>query len=207
MTKLKSKKMTKSTFAIIIMAIAMVAMLAFGGTYAYFTATTSAVDSGEVTMGYVKLSTTAVAGFTTAVADRLPGDTVLNGGVTLDPTGTSRLATDGAYLAVRITIGGTAAASASALGFDTALGNDWQETSKDSGIYITKEVVKASKTIFATGFTIPASLADTWTGTSSTQGLMGKTITIKVESAAVQGANTSVAQASTAAEALFTTGD
>ena len=38
MTKLKSKKMTKSTFAIIIMAIAMVAMLAFGGTYAYFTA-------------------------------------------------------------------------------------------------------------------------------------------------------------------------
>ncbi len=41
MTKLKSKKMTKSTFAIIIMAIIMVAMLAFGGTYAYFTATTT----------------------------------------------------------------------------------------------------------------------------------------------------------------------
>ena len=38
MTKSKSKKMTKSTFAIVIMAIVMVAMLAFGGTYAYFTA-------------------------------------------------------------------------------------------------------------------------------------------------------------------------
>ena len=38
MTKMKSKKMTKSTFAIVIMAIVMVAILAFGGTYAYFTA-------------------------------------------------------------------------------------------------------------------------------------------------------------------------
>ena len=38
MTKMKSKKMNKSTFAIVIMAIVMVAILAFGGTYAYFTA-------------------------------------------------------------------------------------------------------------------------------------------------------------------------
>lgn len=38
MTKMKSKKMTKSTFVVIIMAIIMVAMMAFGGTYAYFTA-------------------------------------------------------------------------------------------------------------------------------------------------------------------------
>ncbi len=39
MTKMKSKKMAKSTFAVIIMAIVMVALMAFGGTYAYFTAT------------------------------------------------------------------------------------------------------------------------------------------------------------------------
>ncbi len=42
MTKMKSKKMNKSTFAIIIMALVMVAMIAFGGTYAYFTATADA---------------------------------------------------------------------------------------------------------------------------------------------------------------------
>ena len=54
MTKLKSKKMTKSTFAVIIMAILMVAMLAFGGTYAYFTATTQK-DQTDITLGYLKL--------------------------------------------------------------------------------------------------------------------------------------------------------
>ena len=48
MTKMKSKKMTKSTFAVIIMAVAMVAMLAFGGTYAYFTAQNAAVSTSGI---------------------------------------------------------------------------------------------------------------------------------------------------------------
>ena len=51
---MKSKKMTKSTFAIIIMAIIMVAMLAFGGTYAYFTAT-AYTKSASVTTGTIRL--------------------------------------------------------------------------------------------------------------------------------------------------------
>ena len=55
MTKMKSKKMTKSTFAIIIMAIAMVAMLAFGGTYAYFTATANEL-TGSANTGTIRLS-------------------------------------------------------------------------------------------------------------------------------------------------------
>ena len=54
MTKLKSKKLTKSTFAIIIMAIVMVAMIAFGGTYAYFTAN-STQDKAQVKTGFLKL--------------------------------------------------------------------------------------------------------------------------------------------------------
>ena len=55
MTKMKSKKMTKSTFAIIIMGIVMVAMLAFGGTFAYFTAKTSDKQSGAITTGLISL--------------------------------------------------------------------------------------------------------------------------------------------------------
>lgn len=54
MTKLKSKKLTKSTFAIIIMAIVMVAMIAFGGTYAYFTANTTQ-DSTKLSTGFLKI--------------------------------------------------------------------------------------------------------------------------------------------------------
>ena len=60
MTKMKSKKMTKSTFAIIIMGIVMVAMLAFGGTFAYFTATTTE-KSATATTGTVKLSANTMA--------------------------------------------------------------------------------------------------------------------------------------------------
>ena len=75
MTKLKSKKMAKSTFAIVIMAIAMVAMLAFGGTYAYFTATATA-DAGTVTTATVQLN---AASEVTLTADTkiLPGETIV----------------------------------------------------------------------------------------------------------------------------------
>ena len=58
---MKSKKMTKSTFAIIIMAIAMVAMLAFGGTYAYFTATAGTGKQGSFHTAKVELTTEATA--------------------------------------------------------------------------------------------------------------------------------------------------
>ncbi|MBR6778926.1 MAG: SipW-dependent-type signal peptide-containing protein [Clostridia bacterium] len=61
MTKLKSKKMTKSTFAIIIMAIAMVALMAFGGTYAYFTATTDKKSVTGLSTGTVHLTASAIA--------------------------------------------------------------------------------------------------------------------------------------------------
>ncbi len=76
MTKMKSKKMTKSTFAIIIMGIVMVAMLAFGGTFAYFTATTTDKSSGDITTGYISLKagdTVTMTGNTSAL---LPKETI-----------------------------------------------------------------------------------------------------------------------------------
>ena len=73
MTKMKSKKMTKSTFAIIIMAIAMVAMLAFGGTYAYFTATANDV-SGTVRTAYLSLTNETETLTKVATTDILPGE-------------------------------------------------------------------------------------------------------------------------------------
>ena len=76
MTKTKSKKMTKSTFAIIIMAVVMVAMLAFGGTYAYFTANTSAKEA-EFTTGKVMLTNSG--GSFQVTADKVvPGDTIID---------------------------------------------------------------------------------------------------------------------------------
>ena len=77
MTKMKSKKMTKSTFAIIIMAVVMVAMIAFGGTYAYFTATANSVTDLKATTAVIQLNSdagpegTAIA---TARKEVLPGE-------------------------------------------------------------------------------------------------------------------------------------
>lgn len=78
MTKMKSKKMTKSTFAIIIMAIVMVAMLAFGGTYAYFTATASGVTSGNLKTGKVIL--TGEEQVTITAGSYVPGQYILGDG-------------------------------------------------------------------------------------------------------------------------------
>ena len=81
MTKLKTKKkMNKSTIAIIIMAVVMVAMLAFGGTYAYFTATT-ATRTNDFHVGKVALKSTGTFA-TLEERNVVPGDPVLKGSVT-----------------------------------------------------------------------------------------------------------------------------
>lgn len=77
MTKLKSKKMSKSTFAIIIMAIAMVAMLAFGGTYAYFTANALGFATGDVKTGIVEITSVRSGETIAASAKVVSGSYVL----------------------------------------------------------------------------------------------------------------------------------
>ena len=90
MTKLKSKKMTKSTFAIIIMAIVMVAMLAFGGTYAYFTASATGIKDHQIKTGTVSLTTDVNGSVTEEDANRtfvtgpvVPGMNILETGKAL----------------------------------------------------------------------------------------------------------------------------
>ena len=75
MTKMKSKKMTKSTFAIIIMGIIMVAMLAFGGTFAYFTYATHDAVQGNLVAGRIVLKTDDKLELT-ATTNLLPGEDI-----------------------------------------------------------------------------------------------------------------------------------
>jgi len=86
MTKMKSKKMTKSTFAVIIMAILMVAMLAFGGTYAYFTAATTGT-SDEAKTGRVQLTKNSTF---TLIETVVPGQEILaeNQTISVSPNST-----------------------------------------------------------------------------------------------------------------------
>lgn len=64
----KYKKLTRSSFVIVALCLALVGILAFGGTYAYFSANASA--SGTVTMGTLKVvagTSASVTGDTTKV--------------------------------------------------------------------------------------------------------------------------------------------
>ena len=84
MTKMKSKKMTKSTFAVIIMAVLMVAMMAFGGTYAYFTAVTEA-KSGTAKTGRVQLNGNSAVQVNAMV---VPGQKVITDSVSVTSNST-----------------------------------------------------------------------------------------------------------------------
>ncbi|MGN0787517.1 MAG: SipW-dependent-type signal peptide-containing protein [Candidatus Onthoplasma sp.] len=208
--KSKSKKMSRSTLAIIIMAFVMVAMVAFGATYAYFTATAKA-NSTTVTTGTVKLAATYDG--TSFAADRVvfPGDYLIGTGsgeamkvtVTTDDP-------DGNYVAVKISITGTknnAAADALTLsdltgGTDlaTLLGSNWTAVGSD-GVFIytgtgdTAEAVSnGDLTVIGAGVVFQAT--DNWTqaedgslNTYSDNGLMGATINISVAAKSIQASN------------------
>lgn len=73
----KYSKITKSTFAIIALSLILVAVLAFGGTYAYFTAT--ATGTGSVTMGTMKLAGEGVVTLNLETDPVVPGQSITNG--------------------------------------------------------------------------------------------------------------------------------
>ena len=200
MTKLKSKKMTKSTFAIIIMAVVMVAMLAFGGTYAYFTATAKA-DSAELQTGYVKLEAN---GALTALnlSNVMPTQDIVDAGaIKLKVTTTE----EGNYVAVKFTITAKDAAgddiediSTIGLNVATALGNAWGTTTEDN-VYIygtSAAPTKATGDIVVNANKITFDATDNWTqgedglNETSDAKLMGATITITMQAYSIQSTGT-----------------
>lgn len=186
MTKLKSKKITKSTIAIIVMAVMLVALLAFGGTYAYFTATTKDVTSSGIKTGYIKLSSSGSFAATTGV---LPGDQLLTeGGIKVTPTFTG---SEGEFVAFRVVINGGTAGS---LTVTTAAG--WTETSENSGIYVYGNAssltpLTDSGTAVDAITSIKFEANDNWTEDeeASDQGLMDAAITVRVEFKSIQVKN------------------
>lgn len=213
MTKTKKRKMSKSTFAIIIMAVVMVAMLAFGGTYAYFTATATKKTTGEFTTGSIKLESNDDATFVSGLTDVVPGDALTTGPLTLTTTSKG---TD-SYIAIKVTIEATDDKGAplvldgtsleSAIGLlatEPTTGSTWVA---GSGNYTNVFVLAATKTPtkVATAQTIKITDAalifqadDDWNQTTadgspddyiSDSKLMGATLNITIEARSVQSDN------------------
>lgn len=210
MTKTKKKKMSKSTFAIIIMAIAMVAMLAFGGTYAYFTATATTKTTGEFTTGSIKLEANDDAKFTASLTNVVPGDELSTGALTLETTSSG---TD-SYIAIRVTItaknsstpdlslAGTSLESPAGLLSSTPYtGSTWVAGSGSyANVFVlaattTPTAVPTGSTINITGDKLVFTADDEWIQDNDKEGyiseskLMGATLSITIEAKSVQSKN------------------
>ena len=207
--------MSKSTFAIIIMAVVMVAMLAFGGTYAYFTATATTKSTGEFTTGSIKLEANDEATFVSGLTNVVPGDALTTGPLTLTTTSAG---TD-SYIAIKVTIkatdfkgaplvlDGTSLASAIGL-LATAptteyTGSTWVAGTGDyDDVFVlaattTPTKVATAKTINITDKALIFKAKDNWDQTEadgsadyiSDSKLMGATLNITIEARSVQSDN------------------
>ena len=212
MTKTKKKKMSKSTFAIIIMAVVMVAMLAFGGTYAYFTATATTKSTGEFTTGSIKLEANDDATFVASLTDVVPGDALTTGPLTL---ATTSAGTD-SYIAIKVTIEATDANDApldltdtsleSAIGLlaaEPTTGSTWVAGSGNyTNVFVlaattTPTKVATAQTIKITDAALIFQADDNWDKTTADGGgdyisdskLMGATLNITIEARSVQSDN------------------
>ncbi len=172
----------------------MVAMLAFGGTYAYFTA--SATDkTGSITTGHVKLSVDGEGSTFTGIANNvLPGDELFSDDATLTVTTTD---TTGNYVAIRFTITAASGLTLSADSIVADSGNGWYPSGTEN-IYIygsnetTCVPVTTTVEVPLSTLILPVTVEDNWDQGNPTQSdkqLMSATITITMEARSIQASN------------------
>ena len=217
MTKMKSKKMSKSTLAIIIMAVALVALLAFGGTYAYFTATTYEKTTGSFTTGAIKLKSNS-ANFTQSMSNVMPGQVIIGSTpLKVNPENS----TEAVYLALQITVTATKADHETAIDLaaidlevSDILTLEWASTTGNGiadGVYVynpasgeAPNITYALSTVAANAGDINVTKSDVvfnandnWSESStygtinaaSDNGLMGATVEISIVVKALQTSN------------------
>ena len=100
----KINKVGKSTFVIAILSLLLVAVLAFGGTYAYFSAKTQAFE-GDITMGALYVDLTDEDGDTIVLGDieiAQPNQEILNEEYVVNLTKGSDVSTINAFVRVKV---------------------------------------------------------------------------------------------------------
>ncbi len=198
MTKNKSRKMTKSTFAIIIMGIMMVAMLAFGGTFAYFTATATK-NSASITTGTVGLQVSQISGdaYTLTMENVVPGDVISSSALTL----TTESAGTDLFIAIKVVLtnedgslaGNNLADVTKWLNATPYTSATWVRTSTDN-VYVlgsgtTAKSVPSAAQVKITPDQIKFEANADWVQGSTKPVLMGASLTITFEARAIQAKN------------------
>ena len=183
------------------MGIAMVAMLAFGGTYAYFTATTSgdtANNSATATTGTIKLGANSIGTLTTNVVS---GEDVLASGQKVSVLNQSNRASF-VFITFSATMGGSGNLAANKAGvnadgkyfLDYGVDEGWTQgdgTNIPSTTYwkyfVAGAVDNSTATTVCDSIKFYGNSQSTVTsGTASAGSLMGQTITLTITSEAIQ---------------------
>ena len=181
MTKMKSKKMSKSTFAIIIMGIVMVAMLAFGGTFAYFTAKASNV-SGTVTTAQIHLtSKEQTFTMTGNYQNLLPKETV---------SATANLVNDStrdSYVFVELTYGSVEGAFTLTGVTTTTDGVTWAKVGTEGNVYAAKVGSAVKDLVVTASFSFEADAE--WRQEGTRPDAMAASIEVTIAAGSIQAQN------------------
>ena len=173
MTKLNKKKLNKSTIAIIFLALALVLAISFGATLALFTASSRQMSTSSVTAGYIHLSGTG--SFVTSGTAVMPGQTLVNETIGVSPEGsTGSAATDGQYVAMKITAQITDAANQAVTGNNlsgcitvTAAQNWKQYSASSNSTYELLYVYSTNSLAVTVGDTVCTAITDDTAAISS----------------------------------------
>ena len=168
----KYKKVTKSAFAIVALSLILVAVLAFGGTYAYFSAKETA--NGTITMGTLGLSELTL----TVQTDKIvPGQDALKAPVTFTSSDTTDIPM--IMLAkVEITDVDSASIDAAATVNDT-----WESVAGHDGFYAYKGTGYKTAGTASESFTL---VDHVYVDRENGNSIMGKKLTVKVTVYAMQ---------------------
>ena len=168
------------------MGIVMVAMLAFGGTFAYFTATTNN-STATAKLGTVRISNTSENKAISLTKNLLPGDVVLSK-TDYKLENKSDVAT---YVFIKFTaeVTGTTATVATLL--DIAEPTGWTKLADVDGVYYRADEGAIAEGAVPFEVKVKADLQDRWedvTGaeTASKKGYMGATINVTLVASAIQ---------------------
>lgn len=168
----KYKKLTRSTFAIIALSLVLVAVLAFGGTYAYFTAKKDATDS--ITMGTLGLSEITLTAQTGKV---VPGQDVLTVPVTFASTATTDIPM---IMLAKVEI---TAEEGAIITTAATVNNTWEAVTGHDGYYAYKGTGYKTAGTASENFTVVDSV---FVDRANGNDIMGKTLTVKVTVWAMQ---------------------
>lgn len=170
----KYSKITKSSFAILALSLILVAVLAFGGTYAYFTA--KATKNGTITMGKLGLGDITL---TVQTDEVVPGQDALTAPITFSSSAETNVPM---IMLAKIEITDNTAEAADIIA-SAGVNSTWEAVDEHPGFYAYKGTDYKTNGAASQAFTL---VDHVYVDRTNGNDIMGKTLTVTVTVWAMQ---------------------